>query len=78
MHTQIKSIIIFPCSILTDDDPSCTILSSDSSVAHVLPPMSPVSEPTASIFSHTVVSCKCFFISCSPIDRPRPDTLDRH
>ena len=56
MHTQIKSIIIFPCSILTDD-PSCTILSSDSdrhAVAHVLPPMSPVSPPLPHTHTHPI------------------------
>ena len=54
MHTQLK---IFSCSIFTDL-PLCTILSTHSSVAHVLPPMSSVSEPTASIrnpFYHRVL-----------------------
>ena len=79
MHTQIKTIIIFPCSIPTDD-PSCTILSSDLSVARVLPPMSSVSESTASIRNPSIslipsrpLSVSSF--ACSPIDLPRPDTL---
>ena len=119
MHTQIKSIIIFPCSILSDDDSytytfkkvelhdacthamhanncvtlymignysttvvitffSCTILSSDSSVAQFC--LRCVSEPTASFrnpFISLIPSCPVSVSSfpCSPIDRPRPDTL---
>ena len=70
MHTQIKSIIIFPCSILSDD-PSCTM--------HTFC-LRCVSEPTASFrntFISLVPSCPVSVssFSCSPIDRPWPDTL---